>query len=132
MRQATAAMVAAVAMGVWSCGGDSSSVGPSPVSGPGSTDPAPAGVTLSVTAVDLGGHNVLATADVRGAAGVQFEWYFERGSLPEVVTTSNQARYVYTLPGFKDFTVRVTLADGRGLFTGSSYTGPAPSDLNRR
>ncbi len=26
----------------------------------------------------------------------------------------------------------VTLADGRGLFTGSSYTGPAPSDLNRK
>ena len=26
----------------------------------------------------------------------------------------------------------VTLADGRGIFTGSSYTGPAPSDLNRK
>jgi hypothetical protein len=26
----------------------------------------------------------------------------------------------------------VLLADGRSLFTGSSYTGPAPSDLNRR
>jgi hypothetical protein len=113
MRLATAAMVAAAAVSVWSCGGDPSSAGPSPVAGPGSTDPAPAGVTLSVIAVDLGGHNVLATADVRGAAGVQFEWYFERGSLPEVVTTTNQARYVYTLPGFKDFTVRVTLADGR-------------------
>jgi hypothetical protein len=26
----------------------------------------------------------------------------------------------------------VVLADGRSLFTGSSYTGPAPTDLNRR
>jgi hypothetical protein len=26
----------------------------------------------------------------------------------------------------------VVLADGRNLFTGSSYTGPAPSDVNRR
>jgi hypothetical protein len=29
------------------------------------------------------------------------------------VTSTNQARYVYALPGFKDVTVRVTLADGR-------------------
>ena len=112
MRTVTAAMVAA-ALTVGGCGSGSPATVPSSVSGPGSTDPAPAGVTLSVTAVDLGGHNVLATADVRGATGVQFEWYFERANLPEVVTTSNQARYVYTLPGFKDFTVRVTLADGR-------------------
>jgi hypothetical protein len=76
-------------------------------------DPLPAGIAVSVGAVDLGGRNVLATADVRGAAGVQFEWYFERGPAPEVVTTAHQARYVYPLPGFKDFTVRVTLADGR-------------------
>jgi len=67
---------------------------------------------ISVTAVDLGGHNVLATANVQGAAAVQFEWFFERRSAPEVVTTTNEARYVYALPGFKDLTVRVTFADG--------------------
>ena len=111
VKMATAAMVA-TALAVWGCGG-SSTTAPTSISGPFTGESAPAGVSLSVTAVDLGGHDVLATAVISGAAAVQFEWYFERRSLPEVVTTTNQARYVYDLPGFKDFTVRVTLADGR-------------------
>jgi hypothetical protein len=78
-------------------------------------DPMPPGVGVSISAVDLGGRSVLATANVQGAAGVQFEWYFERGSVPEVVTGASQAGYVYELPGFKDFTVRITLADGRRI-----------------
>jgi hypothetical protein len=77
------------------------------------TDAVPAGVGVSVAAEDLGGRNVLATANVQGAAGVRFEWYFERDQAPDVVTTAHQASYVYARPGFKDFTVRVTLADGR-------------------
>ena len=80
-----------------------------------SADPVPPGVAVSISAVDLGGHNVLATANVQGAAAVQFEWYFERGPVPDVVTGSRQARYVYELPGFKDFTVRITLADERRI-----------------
>jgi hypothetical protein len=111
LRRAYRAAAFAVVVCAWGCG--STATAPSSVPVPLTTEPAPAGVSLAVTAVDLGGHNVLATVDVRGAAGVQFEWFFERGSLPEVVTTSNQARYVYGLPGFKDLTVRVTLADGR-------------------
>lgn len=93
--------------------GDGGPAGPTTVPPQLATDPVPAGVALSIAAMDLGGHNVLATAEVQGAAGVQFEWYFERGPAPEVVTTTHQARYVYMRPGFKDFTVRVTLADGR-------------------
>ena len=86
-------------------GGASSNPLPLPVGG--------APVIISMSVVDVGGHNVLATADVQGALAVQFEWFFERRDLPEVVTSINQARYVYALPGFKDVTVRVTLADGR-------------------
>jgi hypothetical protein len=78
-------------------------------------DPVPPGVAVSISAVDLGGRNVLATANLQGAAAVQFEWYFERGPVPEVVTGASQAGYVYELPGFKDFTVRITLADGRRI-----------------
>lgn len=113
MQAAGLALFFAVAgVSAWGCS-DPSPTGPSDPVGPGGTEPPPSGVAVSVTAVDVGGHNVLATAEVSGATGVQFEWYFERASLPEVVTFTNQARYVYTLPGFKDFTVRVTLADGR-------------------
>jgi hypothetical protein len=68
---------------------------------------------VSINAVDLGGHNVLATADVDGGAPIFFEWFFERRATPDVETASNHGRYVYALPGFKDITVRVTLADGR-------------------
>ena len=46
---------------------------------------------------------------------MRYEWYFERAANPEVITTSNQARYIDPLPGFKNLTVRVTLADGRIL-----------------
>jgi hypothetical protein len=70
-------------------------------------------VLVSVNAVNLGGRNVLATVDVQGGVAVQFEWFFERRSTPEVVTTTNEARYAYASPGFKDLTVRVTFADGR-------------------
>ena len=77
-------------------------------------------VRLSLSAVDLGGHNVLATATLQGGTATQYEWFFERQALPEVVTFTNQARYVYTLPGFKDLTVRVTLSDGRRLLGGTS------------
>lgn len=70
-------------------------------------------VQVGLSAADLGGRNVLATALVQGGDPVRFEWYFERQANPEVVTTTNQARYIYPLPGFKDLNVRVTLADGR-------------------
>lgn len=106
-----ALILAAAAASAWGCG-DKTTL-PTPVVGPGATEPAPAGVGVGVSAIDLGGRNVLATAVVSGATPVQFEWYFERSSLPEVITTTNQARYLYPLPGFKDFIVRVTLADGR-------------------
>ena len=77
-------------------------------------------VILSMSVDHLGDYNVLATADVQGAAAVRFEWFFERRELPEVVTSTNQARYVYATPGFKDVNVRVTLADGRqGLGSGA-------------
>ena len=58
---------------------------------------------------------MLATANVQGGQAVRYEWYFERAANPEVITTSNQARYTYPLPGFKGLTVRVTLADGRRI-----------------
>jgi hypothetical protein len=98
-----------------SCGGTAPLVAPSP---PVVTQPPPTGgvlpgVSVSVNAVDLGGRNVLAVADVQGAVATSFEWFFERRPLPDVTTTSNRASYVYDLPGFKDFTVRVTLVDGR-------------------
>jgi hypothetical protein len=69
-------------------------------------------IQVGLSAVDLGGLNVLATANVQGGDVVRFEWFFERQMNPEVITTTNQARYVYPLPGFKDLNVRVTLADG--------------------
>jgi hypothetical protein len=72
-----------------------------------------ASVTASATPLDAG--NVVATAEVTGGTAVLFEWFFERGTLPEVVTTIGTARYTYPTPGFKDFTVRVTLADGRRI-----------------
>lgn len=84
-----------------------------PASSPVQFSVAATDVLVSVNAVHLAGHEVLATVHVQGAVAVQFEWFFERRSLPEVVTTTNEARYVYALPGFKDFTVRVTFADGR-------------------
>jgi hypothetical protein len=95
--------------------GAGSLVAPTPPVGtaPPSSSEALPDVAVSVNAVDLGGHNVLASADVVGAVAVSFEWFFERGTSPEVVTTSSRATYVYALPGFKDFTVRVTLIDGR-------------------
>ena len=89
--------------------------GPTGLPVPLIADPVPPGVAVSISAVDLGGHNVLATANVQGAAAVQFEWYFERGPAPDVVTGAGQAGYVYALPGFKDFTVRITLADERRI-----------------
>lgn len=70
-------------------------------------------IQVSVNARDLGGFNVEATAVVTGATPVQFEWFFQRGSLPEVITTAGLARYLYPSPGFKDINVRVTLSDGR-------------------
>jgi hypothetical protein len=72
-----------------------------------------ASIQISVNARDLGGLNVEATAVVTGATPVQFEWYFQRASLPEVTTTAGLARYQYPSPGFKDINVRVTLSDGR-------------------
>lgn len=70
-------------------------------------------IQISVGARDLGGRNVEATALVTGATPVQFEWFFERKDLPEVITTGSTAYYVYPAPGFKDLNVRVTLSDGR-------------------
>jgi len=116
--RAVALLLAVVAVAAWSCGEKPTL--PTPIVGPGGTEPAPAGVGIGVSAIDLGGRNVLATADVSGAIAVQFEWYFERASLPEVITSTNQARYIYPLPGFKDYMVRVTLADGRrGIASGA-------------
>lgn len=116
--RAVALFLAVVVVSAWGCG-DKLTLS-TPVVGPGGTEPAPAGVGIGVSAIDIGGRNVVATADVIGATAVQFEWYFERASLPEVVTTTNQARYIYPLPGFKDYMVRVTLADGRrGIASGA-------------
>jgi hypothetical protein len=72
-------------------------------------------VQVAVDARALGGLNVVATANVSGGQAVQYEWYFERAATPEVISASNQARYIYPSPGFKDLTVRVTLADGRRI-----------------
>lgn len=69
-------------------------------------------VTVSMGAVDLGGLNVLATADVQGAAVALYEWKFE-GTVPNVTTTIGQVRYAYQAPGFKDLSVRILLSDGR-------------------
>jgi hypothetical protein len=72
-------------------------------------------VQIAVDARALGGLNVLATANVSGGQAVRYEWYFERAASPEVISATNQARYIYPSPGFKDLTVRVTLADGRRI-----------------
>jgi len=69
-------------------------------------------VTASMSVIDLGGLNVLASADVRGAPVARYEWLFE-GTTPNVATTTNQARYTFSTPGFKDVSMRATLGDGR-------------------
>lgn len=69
-------------------------------------------VTASMSVIDLGGLNVLATADVGGAPVVRYEWVFE-GTTPNVTTTTNQARYTFSTPGFKDVSMRASLGDGR-------------------
>jgi hypothetical protein len=84
-------------------------------SGPVQLSVGDSGVQVAVGAQALGGLNVVATANVQGGQGVQFEWFFERGANPEVISTSNEARYIYPSPGFKDLTVRVLLADGRRI-----------------
>jgi hypothetical protein len=75
-------------------------------------------VTVSVGATDLGGLNVTATADVRGAAVVRYEWNFDPTASP-VVTTEPQAWFTYSAPGYKAVVLKATLADGR-VITGSS------------
>ena len=69
-------------------------------------------VTASMGLANLGGFNVLGTADVSGATVVLYEWFFE-GTTANVATTANQARYTFTTPGFKDCSVTATLSDGR-------------------
>jgi hypothetical protein len=77
-------------------------------------------VTLSMDAIDLGGLNVLATAQLQGAQAELFEWAFERGQPPNVFTTTSQARYTYSISGFKDLALRVRLIDGRVVNTTGS------------
>ena len=82
--------------------------------------------------------------DVKNAEGVSERWNVEMGAPNALIRRGVTKASVpvgveVTVEGFRakdgSRTVNgrtVTLADGRGLFTGSSYTGPAPSDLNRR
>ena len=82
--------------------------------------------------------------DVKNADGVSERWNVEMGAPNALIRRGVTKASVpvgaeVTVEGFRakdgSRTVNgrtVTLADGRGLFTGSSYTGPAPSDLNRR
>lgn len=82
--------------------------------------------------------------DVKNAEGITERWNVEMGAPNALIRRGVTKASVpvgaeVTVEGFRakdgSRTVNgrtVTLADGRGLFTGSSYTGPAPSDLNRR
>jgi hypothetical protein len=82
--------------------------------------------------------------DVKNADGVSERWNVEMGAPNALIRRGVTKASVpvgaeVTVEGFRakdgSRTVNgrtVTLADGRGLFTGSSYTGPASSDLNRR
>ncbi len=82
--------------------------------------------------------------DVKDAEGKSERWNVEMGAPNALIRRGVTKASVpvgveVTVEGFRakdgSRTVNgrtVTLADGRGLFTGSSYTGPAPSDLNRR
>ena len=82
--------------------------------------------------------------DVKNPDGVSERWNVEMGAPNALIRrgvtkASVPVGAAVTVEGFRakdgSRTVNgrtVTLADGRGLFTGSSYTGPAPSDLNRR
>jgi hypothetical protein len=82
--------------------------------------------------------------DVKNAEGISERWNVEMGAPNALIRRGVTKASVpvgaeVTVEGFRakdgSRTVNgrtVTLADGRGLFTGSSYTGPAPSDLNRR
>jgi hypothetical protein len=92
----------------------------------GASQPAPAQtvhvgslVTASVGAADLGGLNVTATADIRGAAVVRYEWNFDPSAAP-VVTTEPQAWFTYAAPGYKAVVLKATLADGRVITASSS------------
>jgi hypothetical protein len=76
-------------------------------------------VTTSMGLTHLGNLNVLATADVRGAQVVLYEWIFE-GTSPNVATISNEARYTFTTSGFKDVAMRATLSDGRTVRASAS------------
>ena len=71
-------------------------------------------VTASMEATDIGGLNVLATADVQGAPVMRYEWTFERNG-PVVTTTSPRANYTYSAAGFKDLQLRALLSDGRTI-----------------
>ena len=77
-------------------------------------------VGVAVSATDSG-RSVTATASVTGASAsdvVSYEWTFE-GTAPNVITTSNQATFVYSSGGTKTISVRVILRDGR---TGTGST----------
>jgi PKD repeat protein len=71
-------------------------------------------VTASMEAVDLGGLNVLATADVQGAPVARYEWTFDLSGAV-VTTTSPRANYTYSAAGFKDLQLRAILSDGRTI-----------------
>jgi hypothetical protein len=82
--------------------------------------------------------------DVKNTDGTVSRWNVEMGAPNALIRRGVTKASVpvgadVTVEGFRakdgSNTVNgrtVTLADGRGLFTGSSYTGPALSDLNRK
>jgi len=73
--------------------------------------------TMSATAI--GGLNVAANADVRGATVLRYDWIFDP-RLPAVTTTTPEARFTYETAGWKDVAMHATLADGRTVTASSS------------
>lgn len=76
-------------------------------------------VTASIGAVDVGGLNVVATADVHGGDVVLYEWTFDPAT-PSITTRLPEARFTYSVPGYKAVLLRATLADGRVITASSS------------
>jgi hypothetical protein len=76
-------------------------------------------VTASIGAADVGGLNVVATADVRGSDVVLYEWNFDPAT-PPVTTRVPEARFTYSVPGYKAVVLRATLTDGRVITASSS------------
>ena len=76
-------------------------------------------VTASIGAADVGGLNVVATADVHGGEVVLYEWTFDP-AVPPITTRLPEARFTYSVPGYKAVVLHATLADGRVITASSS------------